>query len=333
MGRAYDAVFFIFSPLLALALGFAVSRWPWARRDVTVWGVTDRPVGIFIGAFVLAHLFFVVFRSHFNPAVFRRHPWRFTAVPAALFVAMCASAWIATAVIVLTTWWDVYHSSLQTFGLARIYDAKAGNDPSEGRGLDFALNLLLYAGPIFAGATLAAHLKHFEEFRRVGAPFFIAIPERVAPWRPVFAAVLAAGGTAFVLYYLYRQWRMARAGRAVSRQKAALLASTALCSVFAWGFNPFGQAFFIMNFFHALQYFALVGWSERGHVARALRLGTARGGTWVALAVMLGTALAYGLWAQAVDERDAFATYAINVVAVMHFWYDGFVWSVREKMV
>jgi hypothetical protein len=49
-------------------------------------------------------------------------------------------------VSVLATFWDVYHSALQTFGFARIYDRKAGNDPMVGRRLDWHLNQLLYAG-------------------------------------------------------------------------------------------------------------------------------------------------------------------------------------------
>jgi hypothetical protein len=40
--------------------------------------------------------------------------------------------------------------------------------------------------------------------------------------------------------------------------KGLLLFLTGVCSIYAWGFNPFGLAFFIMNVFHAWQYFALI---------------------------------------------------------------------------
>jgi hypothetical protein len=36
--------------------------------------------------------------------------------------------------MVLVVWWDVVHSSLQTFGLGRIYDARRGNPPALGGG-------------------------------------------------------------------------------------------------------------------------------------------------------------------------------------------------------
>ena len=133
---------------------------------------------LFIGSFTSAHLFLVFFRSHVNREIFKTHPYRFTIVPAALFLSMTLSGWMQVAVAVLGTFWDVYHSSLQTFGLGRIYDRLAGNDVREGRGLDIALNLLLYAGPIVAGVSLMEHVNDFHSFQSVGSIFFARIPKR-----------------------------------------------------------------------------------------------------------------------------------------------------------
>jgi hypothetical protein len=72
---------------------------------------------------------------------------------------------------VLTVWWDVYHSSLQTFGLGRIYDQRAGNDVHLARRADYLFNLVLYAGPVLAGVNLWAHLKSFKKFDAVDADF------------------------------------------------------------------------------------------------------------------------------------------------------------------
>ena len=60
---------------------------------------------------------------------------------------------------VLAVWWDVYHSSLQTFGFGRIYDAKVKNNPTTGRRLDYWMNLFLYLGPVLAGAHFADHIR------------------------------------------------------------------------------------------------------------------------------------------------------------------------------
>ena len=79
------------------------------------------------------------------------------------------SIWAMVIGSVLATFWDVYHSSLQTFGLGRLYDKIAGNDPRVGRRLDIALNLYIYAGPIAAGATLMDHVDDFAEFKAVSS--------------------------------------------------------------------------------------------------------------------------------------------------------------------
>jgi hypothetical protein len=48
---------------------------------------------------------------------------------------------------------------MQTFGLARLYARRAGNDVTAGRTMDLMLNHVLYAGPILAGAGLLIHLR------------------------------------------------------------------------------------------------------------------------------------------------------------------------------
>ena len=125
--------------------------------------------------------------------------------------------------------------------------------------------------------------------------------------------------------------RLVRAGRRVSPQKVVLLVSTALVSLWAWGFNAFGEAFFIANFFHALQYFAIVWITEGGRLSRVVptaRIGWAKG---LVFFGMIGLAGAFGFWAdQLADARGP--TYALLlVVSLMHFWYDGFIWSVRRR--
>lgn len=133
-------------------------------------GVEPQPVvGVLLGSFIYAHLALVVFHSHANPVIFRSYPLRFTLVPIVLFLAMWSSPWRAVSVSALVTWWDVYHSGLQTFGLGRIYDSRASNPAELRRRLDWGLNLLLYVGPIPGGATLIAHVGDFMEFEEAGS--------------------------------------------------------------------------------------------------------------------------------------------------------------------
>ncbi|HRI11098.1 MAG TPA: hypothetical protein PKW35_24940 [Nannocystaceae bacterium] len=328
-GPIYDLVFFIGSPLWALVLGIAVARTPLSTARVTLFGHSDSPAGIFIGSLIMAHLGLVFVRSHANREIFRRFPLRFTVVPLALFAAIYTSEWALVSVSVLATWWDVYHSSLQTFGLGRIYDLRAGNDAQAGRRLDYLLNLLLYAGPILAGATLMAHVGDFEEFEAVGSAFFTSIPAAVESRARWLTWGVVGIGVPFLTYYVLAYVRLARRGYRVSPHKVALYAITGLCSIFTWGFDSFGEAFFIMNLFHAVQYFALVWWTERANLTRLLH--ARRQGA--ALAAMVGAAGLYGVWAELCDPDNRLALGVVSVVSIMHFWYDGFIWSARRREV
>ncbi len=246
---------------------------------------------------------------------------------------MFYSEWITAGAYVLAVWWDVYHSGLQTFGLGRIYDAKRGNNPTVGRRLDVLLNLLIYAGPILAGASLMSHIEEFGEFKRVGSVFFASIPAYVESNQRFLTWGLLGIGTPFIAWYVWRYWRYSQQGYKVSFQKVALLSSTALCSIYTWGFDSFGQAFFIMNFFHAWQYFALVWYTESKNMTSFFRLGSIPWGKPIALVVFLVVAFGYGLFSEVSSEQTRLTADIVIVVSLMHFWYDGFIWSVRKQQV
>ena len=338
VGPFYDSLFFIFSPLLALGIGILIYVLDLSSWKVSIFGHQGTPPSIFIGSFIMAHLFAVFFRSNGNPKIFALYPYRFTLVPIVLLLAMCVSTWIAVSVGVLATWWDVYHSSLQTFGLGRIYDSRAGNDARMGRRLDLMLNLLLYAGPILSGASLMLHTKDFQAFQQVHSPFFATLGDRMNAGEPAIRRVILAVGIPFLAFYLAAYVRFWRQGYTVSMQKVLLLVATGICSVYTWGFNSFGEAFFIMNFFHAFQYFGLVWWSEQKSMKTLFRLEGVGGAKALTLLLFLGISFGYGFWAEVCDTETAggrvdLAWNIAIVVAIMHFWYDGFIWSVRKRQI
>ncbi|AUX40919.1 hypothetical protein SOCE26_023210 [Sorangium cellulosum] len=329
----YDWAFFLLPPLLALAAGALIAGTPFSDERFRLHGQKVTWAGLFIGTIIHGHLAAVLLRSHGNAAVFRRHRLRFLAAPVALFAAMMLSMWAVVCVTVLVVFWDVYHSALQTFGLGRIYDTRAGNAPALGRRLDLWLNLVLYIGPILAGATMLLHFQSFDAFEDVRAAFFTAVPALMETYHRYISWAVIAAGTSFLVYYVMAYRSMQRRGYRVSFPKVWLYASTGLCSIYAWGFNPWGQAFFIMNLFHAVQYLALVWWSEGGHLRRRLRLDALRAGKPIAAAAFLGGVLVYGAWAELAPSDDRALWSITQTVALMHFWYDGFIWSVSRKQV
>jgi hypothetical protein len=329
----YDWVFFITAPLIALVLGLVLAHTTWDEASAA-FNYEKSFIDFGIGVFIFAHLVIVIFRSHLNPQIFARHPWRFTLVPVSLFAAMLTSNWVLIGCSVLATFWDVYHSGMQTFGLCRIYDAKAGNPPRAGRRLDWILNLYLYAGPIAAGATLMDHVGDFDQFSQVGSVFFTSVPAYTESNSYLLSWLVIATGVPFLAFYLAFYWRLHRAGHTVSPQKIAILLCTGICSIWAWGFNPFGMAFFIMNFFHALQYFAIIWWAEKGNIAGILGC---EGRSWAkpaTLAVIIAVGLSYGIFAEQADlDTNTWLFAGFLLISLMHFWYDSFIWSVSKKHV
>ena len=141
--------------------------------------------------------------------------------------------------------------------------------------------------------------------------------------------LLRTAALAYVLYYR----RLAHGGYVFPRPKLVLYATTAFCSIVAWGFGSFGEAFLVMNFFHALQYFGLVWSSEKKSLMRLLRVSDRRIGPAVALSALLLFGFAYGAFAElGVNNADHLLALTL-VVSIMHFWYDGFIWSVRKRQV
>ena len=335
VSRWYDLAFFLLPPVLSLWLGVYIAGTDFSDK---VWTWEDQPVTwstLLIGVLIHAHLVIVFVRSHGNGAIFKQYRMRFVVVPILLYLAMITSNIVIYCCSVVATFWDVYHSGMQTFGFGRIYEGKAGNDPNVSRRLDWMLNQLLYAGPILAGATMMDHFEDFHEFEDIGVMLFAKVPVWMEGNQRYFAWSLIIGGTIFLMHYTWAQYVFWKRGHTISWQKVFLYVSTGACSIYTWGFNSWGEAFFIMNLFHAIQYFGIVWAMENRNMQRKLRVdGLPFGlGKVATLALFVGLAAAYGRWVQAMDA-SAHEFWAITlIVALMHFWYDGFIWSVRKKQV
>ena len=333
-GPWVDAFFLIGAPLVAIA-AFVPFAWsPVAFHPIDDFHFGGFVADGFITAVIFGHLGIVFFRSHLNTAMFRRHRFRFIGVPILLFASIYTSTWLLLLVGVLATWWDVYHSSLQVFGIGRLYDLRAGNGATVGRQLDRWWCLLLYAGPILAGASLLIHLDDFYTFERVGSALFISVPAQVMGISRWLTWTVVGIALPFTGYYVWRYRQLAREGYRVSPQKVALFAVLGVVSVVCWGFNTFAEAFFVMNFFHALQYFFIVWYTEKGNITAKLGLSRVPAGSYIALALFVATGIGFGIWATGYwlgpDSPIRLFEATLLVVSILHFWYDGFVWSVQR---
>lgn len=316
IGALPDSALLMGSPLLALvitALAFA----------------SGDKFGVALSVLIAAHLAVTFVRTHGNPGIFAQHRLRFTLIPAALFVILATSPMARGLAIVVAVIWDVHHSGMQTFGLARLYSRKAGNHDVVSRRLDLLLNHVLYAGPILAGAGLLLHLERTGPLAREWGVLNLTLD---GPGMHAARVVLVAAGLFAIAAHVIGHWRLARRGVPISPQAITLLAATALTSIISWGFDPFGMALFTMKLFHCVQYFTLMAVAERSQVSAWFgdagpKLSLPR----VALALLI-PALAYGAFMQSPlgDESGALTPALILSVTLLHFWYDGFTWTARS---
>lgn len=331
-GRAFENVFLVAPPLLALAGAFVLRRTGITERLLED-GET-RLVDLGIGILIHAHLVAVFFRSHLDGRIFVRHPIRFVVVPLALFGALVLSSWVTAVAIVVATFWDVYHSGAQTFGLARILDRNDGRIvTSRSRAWDAWISQVAYAGPIAAGVNLDAHLESFEGFSDLDGPvaaLLTNIPPSVAGGHRALSLGILGLGAAVLLGFVAQRVADARRGEGPGLRSTVLLASTALVSLVSWGFDPWGEAFFVMNAFHAVQYLALVWATQSGRLAARFSGLARRGPALLLAAIYLGLTFGYGVFVEKLDS-DRHALWSLTmVVSLMHFWYDGFIWSVSR---
>ena len=202
------------------------------------------------------------------------------------------------------------------------------------------MNLLVYTGPVLAGVHFMSHIRLSKdalgflnsEESSLSDLFLQRTPDYLQGHQFYLTVAVLSVGVPFTLYYLYRYYRLHRQGYHVSWQKVWLLIITSAVSIYCWGFGSFVDAFWVMNFFHALQYFAIVSFAEQRNLTQVFRVNQITNGGWLAILWVLSFCFIYGLWCEFIAAGE----WSISLMAttsIMHFWYDGFIWSVKKKQV
>lgn len=327
-GPVFDALLFWGCPLLAM--GFVASWLGLAsflpsEQEARAIGV----LGFASAIITYAHLVAVVPRAYGNREVFAQNRIRLTLVPVMLLAALLLSPACFVIGTVLTVFWDIHHSALQNFGLSRIYDLRAGNEPKELRWTDLRLNWMLYVGPLAAGASLPLHLQSFGEFSRLGWHEIATLPGVLEGNIGLVAQLAIAGWLATFAWSLLDYRKAIRSGYRMPAHKLANIASSGIVSLVAWGFcsPPFALA--TINIYHALQYFALV-WIKEGRTMQGIFGLPPRRAFDVFIGLCVIVALAYQ-YAATASIQWLLAPFI--ACSLLHFWFDGFVWSVRKRQV
>jgi Tfp pilus assembly protein PilF len=319
-----DVILYVGTPLFLVPM-FLLAQARWSTQDIY----------LFVAAFgAMGHHLPGMIRAYGDRALFRRFRWRFILAPIfLLWVCVAFYWWDLKGIIVIVFFWGVWHGMMQTYGFCRIYDAKTGSFAALTRRLDFAT-----CATWFAAAVLLSPLRMadtLETYYASGGPF-------IQPWLlHNTQQVVLAVAIAVTVLFLFNFSRMWAEGNRPNPVKLALLATTI---AFWWycnnGVTNILAGIALFEVYHDVQYLSLVWIYNRSRVEKDSSIGGfmrfvfRRSGSLVGL--YIGLIFAYGSIAyfNAHLEIETVKRVLTGVVAasgLLHFYYDGFIWKVRER--
>jgi len=323
LDRWRDLVLFVGTPALLIPI-FTAAQKRWSAQDIF----------LFVGAFgAMGHHLPGMIRAYGDRALFDRFKIRFVVAPMVLLaVCVWSSVYNIQAIQLVALAWGIWHGMMQTYGFCRIYDAKASAKAAARAKIDLALCFAWFlAAVILSPMRFRTCLDLYYES---GGP---VIPTAVIlNGRFIVLGALALVTAAFVL----RQWRDWAKSGVISPIKLTLLVSSI---AFWWYCNNGVQNILVgialFEVFHDVQYLAIVWIYNRARVERDesirgfMRFVFRRSGSLIG--VYVGLVLAYGSIALTTSgvSVEAIKHVLIGVVtasALLHFYYDGFIWKVRE---
>src|SRR6184192_2555148 len=319
-----DLVLYVCTPLLIVPI-FIVAQARWSAEDIY----------LFVAAFgAMGHHLPGMIRAYGDRALFQRFKWRFIFAPIFLVVVSTIfSLWDLKGIVLVAFIWGVWHGMMQTYGFCRIYDAKVGSFAELTRRLDFAL-----CGIWFATAVLLSPQRMtdtLETYYSAGGPFIPPALLRAGQHGLLALALLISA--LFLANFIW----MWSSGKRPSPVKLVLLITSIS---FWWYCNNIvasvlvGVALF--EVFHDVQYLSLVWIYNRKRVETDSSIGGfmrfvfRRSGALIG--VYVGLVLAYGGLSLSksyvgIEAVKRILTGVVTASALLHFYYDGFIWKVREK--
>jgi Tfp pilus assembly protein PilF len=319
-----DLILYVGTPLLLLP-AFALAQARWSPQDIY----------LFVAAFgAMGHHLPGMIRAYGDRALFQRFKWRFILAPLFL-LAVCVAFfwWDLKGILLVVFFWGVWHGLMQTYGFCRIYDAKTGTFDAFTRRLDFATCLIWFATAVALSPYRLSDT--LETYYMCGGPF---IPPSVVHHGQQLILFAAIAVSVVFLLHFGRMWII---GKRPNPVKVALLVTSI---AFWWYCNNLvanilvGIALF--EVFHDVQYLSLVWIYNRNRVEKDSNIGGfmrfvfRRSGSLIGLYV--GLVFAYGSLSYfnahlGIETVKRILTGVVTASTLLHFYYDGFIWKVRER--
>ncbi len=319
-----DLVLYVGTPLL-LVPAFALAQARWSPQDIY----------LFVAAFgAMGHHLPGMIRAYGDRALFERFKWRFILAPLFL-LAVCTAFfwWDLKGILLVVFFWGVWHGLMQTYGFCRIYDAKTGTFDALTRRLDFAMCVIWFATAVVLSPYRLSDT--LDTYYMCGGPFIS--PSVIQHGQQLILLVAIVVSVLFILHF-GRMWII---GHRPNPVKLALLVTSI---AFWWYCNNLvaniivGIALF--EVFHDVQYLSLVWIYNRNRVEKDSNIGGfmrfvfRRSGSLIGLYV--GLVFAYGSVAYfnahlGIENIKRILTGVVTASTLLHFYYDGFIWKVRER--
>jgi tetratricopeptide (TPR) repeat protein len=319
-----DLVLYVGTPLLLLP-AFALAQTRWSPQDIY----------LFVAAFgAMGHHLPGMIRAYGDRALFERFKWRFILAPLFLLTVCVAFFWWdLKGILLVVFFWGVWHGLMQTYGFCRIYDAKTGTFDALTRRLDFAMCVIWFATAVVLSPYRLSDT--LDTYYMCGGPF--VPPSIIHHGQQLILLVAIAVSVLFILHF-GRMWII---GHRPNPVKLALLVTSI---AFWWYCNNLvaniivGIALF--EVFHDVQYLSLVWIYNRNRVEKDSNIGGfmrfvfRRSGSLIGLYV--GLVFAYGSVAYfnahlGIENIKRILTGVVTASTLLHFYYDGFIWKVRER--
>jgi tetratricopeptide (TPR) repeat protein len=320
-----DLLLFIATPLLIIPLALGLQHFASSER-----------IQYFVLAFgAMGHNLPGMMRAYGDRALFQRFKLRFILAPIVFGVMSYAFySRHSNGIILIAATWAIWHALMQIYGFLRIYAAKVGAVTPRAAWLDFAMCIAWFGGAaVFSDSRLYIIQ---ELFTGLGVGPLSAT--NVHTLRLAVAAVIGLVTLAYVL----NEIQLLRAGSPVSWIKNLLFVT----SITFWWWAHVVTAdvllgLILFEVFHDVQYLAIVWVFNRRRVDSDPEVGRFTGfvfrNSWGMVAMYVALVFAYGGFIPLSQELKLSETGAlwiatfITTSALLHYYFDGFIWKVRES--
>ena len=319
----WDSVLFIGAPAVSIAILFPLSLF-WESGEYAVFLLAFLTFGHHFPGFV---------RAYGDRELFWRYKWRFLLAPPLFFA---AAYWFEDrglhGILMLGFTWDIWHVLMQHYGFMRIYDAKQREIGTLTARLDWLFSISGYLALIIASPHYRNNLLYLAY--QSGIP---VLPMGLFTFlQNLIYLVALVSAVAYVGYTVYL-WRQGRH----NIRKLAALAFFMSATYYLYIYNhDFVVGFAVWSGFHCLQYYGIVWAFNRSRVERG---GEVTRFVRFLFRPKVGLAILYSSLIFAYGGLDYLKNFLdggtvrtllgsfIGASTILHYYFDGFIWKVREK--